>query len=265
MLDLGLKLWSHNKEYALLAPGLYEKKVFDYIELYIVPQTFEKFSKIWKGLGIPFLIHSTHSMHGFNLAEKTKLKANLKMFSEVRAFADELNASIIIIHPGIEGTLEESMRQILKLNDKRLAVENKPFVSMNGEKCRGSSFEEISQILSFCKTNFCLDIPHAINAALHLRIDCYTYIKKLLEFDPGIIHIADGRMSKIHDEHLNIGNGEYDFGKISEILGSVKARYLTLETQKRKEDLSDFSADIEKIRALLVSDRQPRLAGGADM
>jgi len=248
MFKIGLKLWSNNENYVPHAKRLYEKKVYDYIELYIVPNTHEKYIKIWRDLEIPFIIHCTHFMHGFNLAAPEKLQSNVKIFAEVKAFCDELHGKYIIFHPGIEGTLESSVEQINTIYDKRLLVENKPYISMYGDLCRGSQYEELESIIKLCKIGFCLDIPHAFNTAFHLKTDGYKYTEKMLKLNPSVIHISDGKIKGVHDKHLNIGDGDFDFRRIKKIISVSNAQYLTLETCKNDNELNSFVVDGEKIR-----------------
>ncbi len=247
----GLKLWSDNEKYISQAEKLYERKIYDYIELYIVPGTYDRYVKIWRKLGIPIIIHCMHFLHGFNLAGKNKCKKNIEMFSEAQAFCDKLNGKYIIFHPGVEGKIEESIRQINLLNDKRLLVENKPYVSMINDYCRGSSYEEINKILNSCDIGFCLDISHAFNMAYHIKQDKFKYAKKMLSLSPKVIHICDGKLSAIHDKHLHIGQGEYDFIKIKKIVSFSKAELLTIETCKNSDKLTDFVEDIKKIKNIM--------------
>ena len=101
---IGLKLWSINTDFYLKeAERLYDKGVYDYIELYIVPETTETLPA-WKGVkNIPFIIHNPHFMHGFNLAKAEKKGRNKEIYDQTKRFADELNARYIIFHGGIDG------------------------------------------------------------------------------------------------------------------------------------------------------------------
>jgi len=251
MFKYGLKLWSNNENYVPHAARLFRKKVYDYIELYVVPHTYERYIKMWRNLEIPFIIHCTHFMHGFNLAAKKKLQSNLEIFAEVKAYCDELNGAYIIFHPGIKGALESTIEQVNRIKDKRLLVENKPYISMQEDRCRGSSYEELETIINSCKIGFCLDVPHAINAAFHLKRDCYTYLKKMVTLSPMVIHISDGEVKEIHDKHLNLGEGDFDFKAIKGIISHSRAPYLTLETNKNCDRLSDFVEDIKKIKKII--------------
>ena len=65
---LGLKLWSVNTDYYYEeAKRLYSEGVFDYIELYVVPNTLDTLPR-WKELEIPFIIHAPHPRAGNNSA-----------------------------------------------------------------------------------------------------------------------------------------------------------------------------------------------------
>ena len=119
---LGLKLWSVNTDYYYEeAKRLYKEGVFDYLELYIVPNTLDTLSK-WKELEIPFIIHAPHFAHGSNLALKEKFKSNLEIYRQVKQFADELNSEYIIFHGGMEGDINETANQLASFNDKRIRL-----------------------------------------------------------------------------------------------------------------------------------------------
>jgi len=252
----GLKLWSHNESDISQAESLHEKGFFNYIELYVVPGTFKKCIDSWRQVKIPYIIHCTHCMHGFNLALKGKSRDNLNIFSEVKAFCDELKSKYIILHPGIKGSLQNTVEQLKCLRDKRLLVENMPYLSMFGDRCMGSLYEDVESIISTCNVGFCLDIPHAINAAFHEKKDYFDYTKKMLDLNPEVIHISDGRVGDRHDEHLHIGKGDFDFRLVKEIVDASKAKYLTLETPKGKKWASDFIADTAKMNRESLNFRQ---------
>ncbi|MBU0477142.1 sugar phosphate isomerase/epimerase [bacterium] len=247
MSKYGLKLWSNNERYITQAEKLYNEKAYDYVELYIVPGTYDKHIEMWNSLKIPYIIHCTHYMHGFNLADKERFKDNLKMFSEVKAFCDKLNGKHIIIHPGIGDSIENTTEQINILSEKRLLVENMPYVSMFGDDCRGSVYEELKTIVDSCNVGFCLDVAHAITTAFHLGIDSFEYMKKMLSLSPGILHISDGT-KQIHGKHLNIGDGEFNFEEIKKIIALSSAEYITLELPKENNWIHSFTEDLKKIK-----------------
>ena len=68
-MKIGLKLWSTNTDHYLReAKRLYADRIFDYIELYMVPGSLNTHIS-WKDLCIPFIVHAPHSAHGINLAD----------------------------------------------------------------------------------------------------------------------------------------------------------------------------------------------------
>ncbi|MEE6206874.1 MAG: hypothetical protein VZR95_02350, partial [Alphaproteobacteria bacterium] len=141
MYKLGLKLWSTNTDfYYKEAIDLYTKGVYDYIELYVVPETLDTLPK-WKQLKIPFIIHNAHFMQGFNLADTEMKSRNLTIYEQTKQFADELDARYIIFHGGTDGRIEETVRQLSAFNEPRALIENKPFAAlsnpMGGKFCRG--------------------------------------------------------------------------------------------------------------------------------
>ena len=56
MYKFGLKLWSINKNYIDTAKKLYDENIYDYIELYAIPSSFDEYAHIWKSLNIPYII-----------------------------------------------------------------------------------------------------------------------------------------------------------------------------------------------------------------
>ena len=84
MHKLGLKLWSVNTDHYLReAKRLYEDGVFDYIEVYFVPDTVGTAAE-WGALDIPCIVHAPHSGHGVNLASEEMAMFNLDVFAGVR-------------------------------------------------------------------------------------------------------------------------------------------------------------------------------------
>lgn len=165
----GLKLWSINTDFYLKeAVKLYENGIFDYIELYVVPESLETLSA-WKKLNIPFIIHNSHFAQGFNLAKSEKAKRNREIYEQTKRFADELNAKYIIFHGGIDGDIEETAKQLASFKEPRAVIENKPYVAlpnrMGGEFCRGYNFDEIKTVMEVSNCGFCFDFGHAICAA----------------------------------------------------------------------------------------------------
>lgn len=254
MNKLGLKLWSINTDYYYdEAIRLHDDGVFDYIELYVVPDTLNTLYK-WKKLNIPFVIHCPHFAHGFNLAKVEKKESNRKIFKDVQKFADELDVPYIVIHGGIDGNIEETAKQLASFNEKRALIENKPFVAlpnrMGGNYCRGFNIEEIKLVMDTSKCGFCLDFGHAICAANSLCKDVYSYIEDFCELNPSMFHLTDvDDINSPYDSHLHLGTGQLDIKKILKLISQES--YVTFETNKNSnENLIDFAEDMKWIKNL---------------
>ena len=206
---LGLKLWSINTDkYLNEAIKLYDRGIYDYIELYVVPDTLEDLPK-WKELKIPFIIHCPHFAHGFNLAKREKAESNKRIFVQVQKYADELNAPYIVVHGGIDGDIRETAIQMTMLNEPRALIENKPYKAPLGNRnlCRGYNKEEIKKIMKEIGCGFCLDIGHAICTANSLNQEPYRFLKDFNSLKPVMYHLSDGEITSDIDKHLHFGDG----------------------------------------------------------
>ncbi len=254
MFKYGLKLWSRNTDFYFdEAKKLYQKGIYDYIELYVVAETLKSLEK-WKTLDIPFIIHAPHFAHGFNLAKEEKLQSNLKIYEEVKTFADELSSQYIIFHGGIDGDIEQTAKQLKSFQEPRALIENKPLKAlpnkMNGEFCRGYNLDEIKYVMNEVNCGFCLDFGHAICSANSQKIDPYEYVESFFELNPKMFHLTDvNDISSEFDSHPHLGKGELDIKKILKLL--PKNAIITVETIKNhKENLDDFVEDMKCLKSL---------------
>ena len=210
MFKAGLKLFSTNTECAEQAEALYDKNIFSYIELYSVPDSYDKTINLWKSLKIPFVIHAAHYGAGMNLAVKENYEKNRVLAKEAFSFADELNAEKVIFHTGVNGTKEETARQINLLEDSRVIIENKPYLG-NGENlfCVGSNPQEIEFIMNETQRGFCLDFGHAVCAANSSGKNIMEFISSFLSLKPLMYHFSDGFYDSEYDTHEKFGDGNY--------------------------------------------------------
>lgn len=254
MKSYGLKLWSTNDFYVTEAYNLFQKGVYDYIELYAIPDSFDTFAHLWAELDIPYIIHGPHFMHGLNFSVKEKEKENIRLVEHTFKYADLLKAEKIIFHPGIKGSYKETARQIKNINDKRIILENKPYnVTVKTKElslddvCVGHNIEQIKYIIETANIGFCLDIGHGICASNSLNIDYEIFLKEFISLNPYMYHLSDGDINGVRDKHYNIGNGTYDFNKIYSLL-PTNAK-ISIETEKAsKENLNDFIEDVKKLK-----------------
>ena len=249
-MKIGLKLWSINTDYYLKeAIRLYAKGVYDYIELYVVPNT-EDTLAAWKKLAIPYVIHNAHFAHGFNLAKAEARDHNRAIYEQSRLFADELKAEYIIFHGGIDGQAEETATQLSSFNEPRALLENKPYIAlpnrMGGEYCRGATFDEIQEIITTANCGFCLDIGHAVCSANSQHKEPYGFVKELSGLYPKMFHLSDiSDMNSPYDEHPHLGTGSLDILRIKKEILPINA-IISVETNKdNKKNLDDFEKDVE--------------------
>lgn len=248
-IKFGLKLWSINYNLLNEARRLIEEDIFFYIELMVVPNTkilyFEK-------VKVPYIIHITSEEYGVNIADKKREKFNLKIINQNIKWADTLNAKYLILHPGFN-SIDSTLGFLEKINDNRILIENMPKAGINNEKMVGFSPKQIKESMRN-KFGFCLDLNHAIKAAISLKRDYKKYVKDFLKLNPKIFHISDGVLTNEEDEHLNIGEGKYDFNFLVNCIKNSNIKYITLETPRLnlyslKEDLKN----IERLKSFFIS------------
>lgn len=254
-MKLGLKLWSSNTDaYLREAEKLYSQKVFDYIELYVVPgtvDTIEKWKKLRAESNIPFTLHAPHFIHDVNLANQDKEKTNIRKFDEVKEFAKALDASYIVVHSGIEGNIDEAIRQLKIINLSNMLIENKPYIAPlgDGKRCRGAEFEEIVKVIDEIGCGFCLDVGHSICTANSLKLDPYEFLAKFNTLNPTCYHLSDNFIDTDMDKHLHFGQGNYDLKRIFGIIDTNKN--IAIETNKNsRENLDDFVEDVKWLKNL---------------
>jgi sugar phosphate isomerase/epimerase len=256
---LGLKLWSTNDNYIDEAIRLFKQGVYSYIELYSVPNSYKKNVELWNNLrseySIPFVIHGAHSMHGFCLSLPEKTETNRVLFEEAVAYYNQLDAEYIILHPGVFGTAEETVLQLKSLikqtaiNSSKILIENKPRITLTSDACIGANPKELAFIKNECGLGFVLDIPHAIKYAIGVNQDWKKVLEEFMFLSPKVLHVSDAFLSHEKDEHLHIGDGEFDFKKI---FSTCQADNITIETNKDSNvSLSDFEKDVLLLKEYL--------------
>lgn len=250
-MNIGLKLWSVNTDsYYDAAIKLYEKKLYSFIELYIVPGSLNKL-KYWAELDIPFSLHAPHFVHGVNFADPGRKIFNMGVFEEVSLFCERLNPLYLVVHGGTMGCVEETVSQLKNISLKNMLIENKPYhapLDVNNI-CRGATVEEIRYIIKETGYGFCLDVGHALCTANFLQVDPYEYLAAFNTLAPYCYHLSDGYIDSEIDRHLHLGHGSYDFKRIFEIID--RSRPIAVETEKKLSSaLDDFVCDVEFLNGL---------------
>lgn len=245
---IGLKLWSTNTVCAKRSVELYRRGIFDYIELYVVPGSKEMCLDQWKGKKFSYILHAPHSYSGLNLSLRDSECKNRLLIEEVESFRLTLKPAKIIFHPGIQGSIYETTRQILMFKEDYpelfdlAIIENKPRIGIKGEECVGASPEEIKRIIQETGIGFCLDIGHAIYYCAWANLPYEDEIDKFLKLKPDVYHLSDGNTHSQTDMHLNFGAGNFELHRL--IKKIPKGACITIETYKDMTmDLRDFESD----------------------
>ena len=244
-IKIGLKLWSTNSNVLNEAKELIERGLFQYIELMPIPKT-EILPFLDQLYNVPYIIHITTEKHGVNIADKNKEEYNLKTIDNCITWADKLNANYLILHPGF-GLIDNAIEFLNKIDDKRILIENMPKVGLNDENMIGYTPEQIENLVGD-KFGLCLDLNHAIKAAVSLKRPYKEFIEEFLKLKPKMFHIADGKLNSEKDEHLNIGEGDYDFEFLMSCVKDAKSKCVTLETPRTK--LNSLEEDLNNLEKL---------------
>jgi sugar phosphate isomerase/epimerase len=249
-LRLGLKLYSTDTHLIAEAQSLGESH-FQYVELYVVPGSFEETIHDWRSFSVPYVIHAPHSLHGVNLAREEGQEVNLRHLFETRRFADALSSQIIIVHGGHSGSFQETIRQLHLIKDSRLIIENKPVKGLYEEECIGWSPAELRfAVETGAVAGIALDLVHACCAATSIKRDALELIKEFLVLKPKVFHLSDAIAHHEKDSHLNFGKGGLDLRAMLSVVPDDG--WLTIETPRRPTNgLVDYKGDVCILKKML--------------
>ena len=153
----------------------------------------------------------------------------------------------MILHPGF-GNIEHAVEFLQEINDERILIENMPMIGLGDENLIGHNPDQIKMLIDN-KFGFCLDLNHAVKAAISQNMPYQQLIDQFIKLGPKVLHIADGMLDQEKDEHLDIGKGEYDFKFLMNSVLKSRAKYLTLETPKTSPN-SDLE-NLDKLKRIV--------------
>lgn len=162
--------------------------------------------------------------------------------------AEEIGAKVVTVHPGLssmavagmEARAVERARSAMRALDRfaaghdlTLAIENMPAVPY----FLGRTAEQLAEIVDGTDLGVCFDIGHAnttgqIDAMIDLLGDRIVNI-----------HIHDNHGSR--DEHLTIGEGDIDFGRVIGRLGGYRGNWI-IESKSFESGVQSLSV-LEKM------------------
>jgi len=97
----------------------------------------------------------------------------------------------------------------------------------------------------------CLDFGHAVKAAVSLGLDYKEYVQGFMGLEPKVFHMSDGTFSEEKDEHLNIGEGEYDFRYLLQCINDNPFGFVTIETPRvNQKSLDEDIQNLNKINTI---------------
>jgi len=246
----GLKIWSTDRALLLGAVELFKKKRIDFIELYVVPDSLNDVGFLNELRNIPTTLHAPHSEHDFDVFNLDD--SNIEIFkNQVVKTADFLDSKFIVVHAEAGDNQEIFKKNIKKINDERILIENMPKTGLEGEICFAHTYQQL-KLIKDAGFNICLDFSHAIKSAISQNLDYKEFVKKLIfELEPSYFHICNGKMDNDKDEHGDLFDGEFDIKWIKEILLKLSEKkdiYLVFETPKGKNGLEN---DIKNMKYFL--------------
>jgi len=239
----GLKIWSRDTDLLDSAADLIAKGTFHYLELSPVPGTD---IRPYLGRDIPCVIHAPTEQFGVNIADRRSWTQSRELIDLAFDWAARLRADSVILHPGF-GSTDTASRFLEDLENRGILIENMPMAGLGGEPMVGFDPEGLSSLIR-PGIGFCLDLNHAIKAAVGLSLNYRTFIRDLLPFGPALFHIADGTLGNGKDEHLPLGTGEYDIGFLRDCITRSPNPRVTFETPRSRRRLDE---DLENLRFFL--------------
>jgi len=238
-MKFGLKIWSSNYSCIGEIKKAITDNLFQYVELMVVPGIDVKpFAEV----KIPYAVHVPHIDFGFNMADKSKEQFNISVIKECVNAADILSAKYIVVHPGW-GNIDGSLDFFNRDKDRRMIIENVPKV-YKGREAVCSTPEEMKIFISH-GAGFCLDFGHALAAAKSLGKNWKSFVRQFFKMNPLTVHISDGITDDEKDDHMNIGEGDYDLAFLAKYVKKSNPKYVLLETPRN--NLASFEEDVNNL------------------
>ena len=259
MSKIGLKLYSTDYDkYFDEVISLYQQKVFDYIELYIIPNTTDSIEN-WKKLQtldntnsaikIPFMLHAPDHKNKINLSNPENLDSNIEAYKQVDLFKQELSARCTIVSPGTRGSISETARQLKIINPKNILIKNNLYriPSLSYAVGIGATVEEIEKFKKEYFCGFCLDIVNAICTANLTSDPPYELIREFNAFNPIMYRISGNNINSTEKQHLHLENANLDYSIITMVIRNNAL--ITIDSDKSNgSDLNDFKEDVRFLR-----------------
>ncbi len=252
MIKYGIKLWSINHALFPEAVAAVKNGQADFVEVYLVPAKVDfKALEVLKEVEVT--IHAPYFEHGFNIHQLNNEMISL-FKSEVIPAADLLSSHQIVVHAGVGSENQIFAENVKKIHDNRIIIENKPKIGMHEVLCYGYSLEQLRFIHAECGYQICFDFSHAIISAVQQGVAYKEFIRDAVSIlKPSYFHISDAHQKSGDDEHLSLGDGDYDFGYIKKLIESAAVEQevrVVFETPKEGAGLENDLKNIQYFKNL---------------
>ena len=207
MINYWLKLWSINTDLFKDSIKSIQNWYFDFIELYIVPEVFNKDKfEILKNSKIKIAFHLPHSTHNFNPIDKKN--DSEKIWDLVTEYINYLDPFQIVMHPEFWSDINVLKKRLSYFNNSKIIIENMPMKSSiwvyKNLKFYWYNISQINNIKTI-SNKFCFDFAKAKSSAISQEIDIISFSNKLVEImNPSYYHISWFLKNTEVDEHYDL-------------------------------------------------------------
>ncbi|MCX6762606.1 MAG: hypothetical protein NT093_02370 [Candidatus Moranbacteria bacterium] len=249
MIKYGLKIWTSNKHLFREAVFAHQKKLFDFIELYHNANEEVDFDDLQVLKEIPVVVHNTHDsgFHEFKIEKK-----QLAIWEKTKQLADFFGSPYIIVHSGKFSSFDEFQKNLKKIDDSRILVENMAGLDIHGELTFGYDLLQLEKIKEIKEV--CFDLEKAIKSACYQGIDYKKFITDSIKnLKPSYFHISGGDKDTVKDEHKNLWETNFDLRWIKDKLlktSKDKDNLLVFEVPKNKDDLKNDIENMEYFKKI---------------
>ncbi|MHA2300110.1 MAG: GNAT family N-acetyltransferase [Candidatus Thorarchaeota archaeon] len=246
--SIGVKIFTTNHEAFRKLREFHDKRIIDFVELYVVPGVVDTES-LDNLKGIPIILHAPNYNHDFNLRDENQVyEESMKTLETVSEY---LHEKTVIFHPGLESGKDDIKYVIAKINELKtefdIILENMPRRPIRGKRnIIGAHIDDFNMIVENTGCKVCIDIGHTICSANYFQRDALQYLQTFFNLHPYMFHIGDGEYSSQSDVHKPLLEGDFPLHEIITMI-PLNSR-ITLETPK--SDFTLLSEDLDNLQKL---------------
>ena len=239
MLKFGIKLWTSNSATTFQhAAELIKSGKFDFVELFFNINESLDYGKIDLVKSVPVDVHATYleGFHEFKIGPKEQ-----KIWREILKLADFLRSEYVIVHPGLSFGWEHFEKNLSKIDDSRVLIENMAGVNLFNQPTYGNTLEELEDIKK--RREICFDFEKAVKSAIFHGKDYKLFITDCIKrLRPKYFHISGCDCDSPKDQHQNLWEAGFDLKWVKSLMSSLTKENeikLVFETPKVGDDLNN--------------------------